>query len=69
MFFNLYIQGDQLYMAVCFWYLVKSDMSSVQYWTVAYSWQVKVPESYLSGRVVWTYKKKTYILFENIYPW
>ena len=25
------IQGDQLNMAVCFWYLVKWDMSSVRY--------------------------------------
>ena len=24
-----FIQGDQLNMAVCFWYLVKSDLSSV----------------------------------------
>ena len=25
-----YLQGDQLYMAVCFWYLVKSHLSSVR---------------------------------------
>ena len=27
------LQGDQLNMAVCFWYLVKSDLSSVHYST------------------------------------
>ena len=31
------IQGGQLYMAVCFWYLVKRDFSSVPYCTVAYT--------------------------------
>ena len=28
------LQGYQLYMALCFWYLVKRDLSSVRYWTV-----------------------------------
>ena len=26
-------EGDQLYVAVCFWYLVKGDLSSVPYCT------------------------------------
>ena len=26
-----YVQGDPLYMAVCFWYLVKRDLSSNAY--------------------------------------
>ena len=35
------LQGDQLYMAMCFWYLVKSDLSSVRvdsslYWKVIF---------------------------------
>ena len=30
-----HIQGDQLYMAVCLWYLVKRDLSSVHYGTVS----------------------------------
>ena len=29
------IQGDQLHMAVCFWYLVKRDLSSVRNSTLA----------------------------------
>ena len=32
-----YIQGGQLYMAVLFWFLEKRDLSSVRYWTVAYT--------------------------------
>ena len=31
------IQIDQLYMVVCFWYLVKSDLSNVRYCTVPYT--------------------------------
>ena len=31
------VQGDQLYMAVLFWYLVKRDLSSVRHCTVAYT--------------------------------
>ena len=34
---SAYIQGDQLYMAVYSWYLVKRDLSSVRYCTVAYT--------------------------------
>ena len=34
---NIGLQGDQLYMDVCFWYLVKFDSSSVRYCTVAYT--------------------------------
>ena len=44
-----YIQGDQLNMAVCFWYLVKRD-ANIQYCTVAYTVQVKfyeVPEQHV----------------------
>ena len=28
------VQGDQLIMSICFWYLVKSDSSSVQFYKV-----------------------------------
>ena len=31
------VQGDQLYMAMCFWYFVKRDLFSVRYCTVAYT--------------------------------
>ena len=31
----IYVQGDQLYMVVCFWYLVTRDLSSVRYSNVA----------------------------------
>ena len=30
-----YLQGDQLYFAVCFWYLVKRDLFSVTFYKVA----------------------------------
>ena len=42
---ELKVQGDQLNMAVCVWYLVKSDLSSVHV-TEAYTERVtyKVPE-------------------------
>ena len=33
----LIVQGDQLYMAVCLLYLLKRDLSSVRYGTVAYT--------------------------------
>ena len=33
----LYIQGDQLYMAVCFWYLVKRDLFTARKLSVAYT--------------------------------
>ena len=26
---HILVQGDQLYLAVCFWYLVKSDLSGL----------------------------------------
>ena len=34
------IQGDQLNIAVLFWYLGKSDSSSVRYYTVSYTGQI-----------------------------
>ena len=37
------IQGDQLNMAVCFWYLVKRELSSVRYIGVTF---YKVPEEH-----------------------
>ena len=36
---QVYVQGDQINMAVLFWYLVKSD-ARVRYYTVAYNGQV-----------------------------
>ena len=48
--FTPQLQGDQLNMAVCFWYFVKSDLSSEHvYSKVAYTGQVtfdKVPEKH-----------------------
>ena len=44
-----FIQPDQINMAVLFWYLVESDLSSVGYCTEAYTRQVtvyKVPEKH-----------------------
>ena len=32
---DLFLQGDQLYMAVYFWYPVKRDLSSLHYCIVA----------------------------------
>ena len=46
--FMIYIQGDQLYMIVFLWYLVKSDLSSQC--TAAYTGQVtnyRVPEKHV----------------------
>ena len=43
------LQGDQLYMAVCLWYLVKSDLSSVRVYSSEHARQVtdyKVPEKH-----------------------
>ena len=34
---NITPLGDQLYMAVCFWYLVKPNLSSERYCTVMYT--------------------------------
>ena len=50
----LMVQGDQLYMAVCFCYLVKFDLSSVRYCTIAYtsSTYYKVPEQH--EHVIWS---------------
>ena len=50
----LFTQGDQLYMAVCFWYLVESD-ASLRYCTEAYTGQVtydKVPEQHGHLKIV-----------------
>ena len=33
--FKIYLQPDQINMAVLSWYLLKSDLSSVRYYTVA----------------------------------
>ena len=33
----LQVQPDQLYIAVLFWYLLKSDLSSVRYCSIAYT--------------------------------
>ena len=55
--FIILLQGNQLYMAVCFWYLVKSALSSVNGQVTLYN----VPEKQshvifnyysLSGRVI-----------------
>ena len=52
------LQGDQLYMALCFWYFVKSDFYRVHYSTLAYTGQItsyKLPETHgnvYSGLVV-----------------
>ena len=36
---DVQVQGDQLDMAVCFWYLVKKELSSVRYCTcVNWTW-------------------------------
>ena len=47
------VQGDQLYMAVLFWYLVKRDLSNVRYCTVYVVFTTvtfyKVPEQH--GRI------------------
>ena len=53
--FRCLLQGDQLYMAMCFWYLLKRDLSSVRCCIVAHISLTfyKVPEQHgLSGRVV-----------------
>ena len=31
------LQAGQLYMAVCFWYIVKRDLSGVPYYTILYT--------------------------------
>ena len=56
------VQGDQLYMAVCFWYLVNPDLSSERYFTVAYTsatfWDgTRTSRPCLSGRVVRYHEK------------
>ena len=50
-FFKLLISGWSVIEAVCFWYIVKHDLSSVRYCTVAYTSVTfyKVPEQH--GRV------------------
>ena len=53
----LYLQGDQLYMAVCFWYLENRGLSSVCYFTAAYTIaslfaSTRTTRSCSSGRVV-----------------
>ena len=59
------IQGDQLYIAVCFWYLVKSHFPVFAF-TVSYTEQIifyKVPEQhshvYLATLYVNSYRNKT----------
>ena len=52
-----YIQGDQLYMAVFFWYLVKSDLFSVRVysslrWTSHFLQGTRKTRPCLSGQVV-----------------
>ena len=44
----LILRGDQLHIAVCFWYLVKSDLSIVRQCSVAYTSVTfyKVPEQH-----------------------
>ena len=54
------LQCDQLYMAVCFWYPVKSDLSSVHvfrsvYWTSHFLQGTRETRPCLSGRVVWVH--------------
>ena len=55
---TMVLQGDQLYMAVCFWFLVKRDLSSVRYCTVAYTSLTfyKVPEQHGHVYLVGLYK-------------
>ena len=45
---SLYRPGDQIYMAVCFWYLVKSDLSDVRMYSRVHcsSHFYKVPEKH-----------------------
>ena len=52
------VQGDQLNMAVRFWYLVKIDLSSVLYCSVAFT---KVPEQHGHVYLVWLYVAVTII--------
>ena len=50
-----YVQGDQLYMAVCFWYFVKRDLSvvrSVQKITLDFLQGTRKTQPCLSGQVV-----------------
>ena len=54
---NIKMQGDQLYMAVCFWYLAKSDLSSGHWYisvhlTSHFLQGIRTPRPCLSGRVV-----------------
>ena len=46
--FYLVSAGDQLYMAVLFWYIVKPHLTSVRFCTVAYTFVTfyKVPEQH-----------------------
>ena len=46
-------QGDQLYITVCFWYLVKRDLSSVRYFTVTYTNEGSGQHSHVY--LVWLY--------------
>ena len=61
------VQFDQLNITVCFWYLVKRDLSSVRYYTVAYTSVTfyKVPEQhgyvYLVGLYAWRFSYWLYI--------
>ena len=49
---QFYLQGNQLNMTVCFWYLVTRDLFNVRYYTVAYTSVAyyKVPKQH--GHVV-----------------
>ena len=40
------LQGDQIYMAVLFWYLVKRDLFSVRYSTEAFFFFYQIPEQH-----------------------
>ena len=54
---SIYIQGDQLNMAVCFLYLFKGDLSSVHihssvHWSGHFLYGTRTTRPCLSGRVV-----------------
>ena len=46
------MQGDQLHMVVCFWYLVKCDFYGSVHWTSHFLQSSRKTRSCLSGRVV-----------------
>ena len=68
------IQGDQIYITVYFWYLVKRDLSSVCYCTVAYTIRhflhgTRKTRPSLSGRVVQGVQQTGGLRINQIFLW